>query len=97
MRVFVSSSSSCGVSSEISWDARALADAGLDVRRAVLKTSRTSCCKEIGIAVLKSSEGLVDWDLGLSLLGFKRVGCFDWRVRCDWDWDFALEPFRRSD
>lgn len=59
-----------------------LVEAGLDGRRAVLKTSRRSCCKEIGIVVLKLREDFVDWELGGSSLR----GCFGgWRVRCDWD------------
>lgn len=91
--------SSLEVSCDVLAVAPAGAGAGLDGRRAVLKTSRMSCCKGIGILALKSSVDLVDWGFGLSLLGF-RAGCFGgWRVRCDWDWDwdFAFEPFRRSD
>lgn len=79
--------SSLEVSCDVLAVAPAGAGAGLDGRRAVLKTSRTSCCKGIGIVGLKLSEDLVDWRFRLSLLGL-RAGCFDgWRVRCDCDCD----------
>lgn len=46
------------------------------VRRAILKTSRRSCCKERGIVVERS--------IGLESSSWSalRSGCFCWRVRC---------------
>lgn len=64
-------------------------ETGWDGRRADLKTSRTSCCKDSGIGGVKS---IGDCDFNclpcFSLLG---LDCFaGWRVR-GWDWGFALD------